>query len=106
MGGLKLIYSVFKTATEKKKKNNRKRQGVNQKHVSGLQMKQNTYSLCNGVYRNSQQHGLEDFCKNVKTIKHMFIVYSQRPQRLFMMAEVMRVFAKKVTHKAEAAPSL
>lgn len=31
----------------------------------------------------------------------MFVVWSQRPQRLFMMAEVIQVFAKKVADEAE-----
>lgn len=43
----------------------------NQKHVSSLQMKRNTYSQCDNVYTIFQQHSLDecaDFWKNTKTL--------------------------------------
>lgn len=70
-------------------------------------MKRNTYSLCDGVYKNAQKHNSDDFWKKRKDSEHMFVVWSRRPQWLFMMAEVIHVFAKKVAGGAKTLlPSL
>lgn len=102
---VKIDFFCFQNCNQGEKKNNRKREGENQKHVSDLQTKRNAYSLYNGVYRNSQQHGSEDFCKNVTT-PNTCLLFGQRLQRLFMMAEVIHGFIKKVADKAEIPASL
>lgn len=70
-------------------------------------MKRNTYSLCDGVYRNSQQHGSEDFCKNVKTPNTCLLFGVRGLSGYFMTADAIHVFAKKkVADEAETPTSL